>query len=311
MVGPQPPDHVGKVLGHDALFFRRAGERKELASVVLRENRAGCKLCHPPQALGTPPHAKAAHRRHPQEKKTQDGQKSPLPTQEARVFPLSSQCSCFGSPHAIFRARRSQPRGQQSLGRATLSTGSAPAASAPQRGWGTHGGTHRSGGIPEVNLQVPHGLDDGHDGLDCVAVDHGFVLPALLLRVAIFVDDPGGRGQGQALPRAWCQQPGASHSLFKPGKLLQLWHHRGQTPRTRSVLQYPSSQHHQLGAFPRAGDSPAAPTVPHQGRGRPQQPRSSPSGIGFHGGTRHSHRHLSSPPPLTACNEIFKGQRSG
>lgn len=276
MVSPQPPDHVGKVLGHDALLFRSTGERKELASVVLREKRAGCKLCHPPQALGTPPHAKAAHRRHPQEKKTQDGQKSPLPTQEARVFPLSSQCSCFGSPHPIFRARRSQPRGQQSLGRATLSTGSAPAASAPQRGWGTHGGTHRSGGIPEVNLQVPHGLDDGHDGLDCVAVDHGFVLPALLLRVAIFVDDPGGRGQGSGsapsvVPaaggfpqplQAWEAAPAPAPLRTDTEDTLSAAVPQQPAPPARSLSScwgQPSSTH---GAPPGTGTSPAAPLLP-------------------------------------------------
>lgn len=65
-------------------------------------------------------------------------------------------------------------------------------------------GTHRSGGVSKVNLQVPHGLDDGHDGLDGVAVDHGFVLPALLLRVAILMDDPGA---GERPRSALCRAP--------------------------------------------------------------------------------------------------------
>lgn len=41
--------------------------------------------------------------------------------------------------------------------------------------------TYRSGRVLVVNFQVAHGLDDGHDGLDCVAVDNGSVLFALLL----------------------------------------------------------------------------------------------------------------------------------
>lgn len=51
----------------------------------------------------------------------------------------------------------------------------------PCQVWQEQEGTHRSGGVSKVNLQVPHCLDDGHDGLDGVAVDHSFVLPALLL----------------------------------------------------------------------------------------------------------------------------------
>ena len=42
----------------------------------------------------------------------------------------------------------------------------------------------------EGNLQSLHGSQDGHHGLDCVAVDDWFVLLAFLLGVAILVDDP-------------------------------------------------------------------------------------------------------------------------
>lgn len=41
--------------------------------------------------------------------------------------------------------------------------------------------TYRSGGVGKVNLQIAHGFDNGHDGLDGVAVDDRPVLPALLL----------------------------------------------------------------------------------------------------------------------------------
>lgn len=41
--------------------------------------------------------------------------------------------------------------------------------------------TYRSGLVLVVDFQVGHGLDDGHDGLDCVAVDNCSVLFALIL----------------------------------------------------------------------------------------------------------------------------------
>lgn len=63
-------------------------------------------------------------------------------------------------------------------------------ASETGRGEGWSKCTHRTLGVGKVNLQVAHGLDDGHDGLDGVAVDNCAVLPALLLRVAIFMDNP-------------------------------------------------------------------------------------------------------------------------
>lgn len=56
--------------------------------------------------------------------------------------------------------------------------------------------TYRAGGVGEVNLQVAHGFDDGHDGLDGVAVDDRPVLPAFLLGVAVLMDDPGSQGAG-------------------------------------------------------------------------------------------------------------------
>ena len=54
--------------------------------------------------------------------------------------------------------------------------------------------TSRAGGVGKVNLQIAHGFDNGHNGLDGVAVDDRPVLSALLLRVAILVDDPGSQG---------------------------------------------------------------------------------------------------------------------
>lgn len=43
------------------------------------------------------------------------------------------------------------------------------------------GDTYRSGRVLVVDFQVGHGLDDGHNGLDCVAVDNCSVLFALIL----------------------------------------------------------------------------------------------------------------------------------
>ena len=40
--------------------------------------------------------------------------------------------------------------------------------------------THHPGLVLVADLQVAHGLDDGHDGLDGVAVDHRAVLLALV-----------------------------------------------------------------------------------------------------------------------------------
>lgn len=48
-----------------------------------------------------------------------------------------------------------------------------------QRGEG--GSTYRTRGVGKVNLQIAHGFDDGHDGLDGVAVDDCPVLPTFLL----------------------------------------------------------------------------------------------------------------------------------
>lgn len=41
--------------------------------------------------------------------------------------------------------------------------------------------THRSGWISKVDLEATHSSDDGNNGLDGVAVDHGLVLLTLLL----------------------------------------------------------------------------------------------------------------------------------
>lgn len=47
------------------------------------------------------------------------------------------------------------------------------------RQWGEF--TYRTRGVGKVNLQIAHGFDNGHDGLDGVAVDDCPVLPAFLL----------------------------------------------------------------------------------------------------------------------------------
>lgn len=41
--------------------------------------------------------------------------------------------------------------------------------------------TYRTLGVSKINLQVAHGLDDGHYRLDGVAVDNCPILPALFL----------------------------------------------------------------------------------------------------------------------------------
>lgn len=51
--------------------------------------------------------------------------------------------------------------------------------------------SYQSGGVAVVDLETGHGFNDGHDGLDRVAIDHCSVLLALILRVAVFVNDPG------------------------------------------------------------------------------------------------------------------------
>lgn len=50
-------------------------------------------------------------------------------------------------------------------------------------GGGEGGGVHtyRTLGVGKVDLQVAHGLDDGHDGLNGVAVDNRTILPAFFL----------------------------------------------------------------------------------------------------------------------------------
>lgn len=49
---------------------------------------------------------------------------------------------------------------------------------------------YRSRLVSEIYLQLAHCPDDGHDGLDGVAVHDHFVLLALLFWVAIFMNDP-------------------------------------------------------------------------------------------------------------------------
>lgn len=46
VVSPQPPDHVGQVLRHDALLLGGAGERKQLPSVILHGKKKKSGLEH-------------------------------------------------------------------------------------------------------------------------------------------------------------------------------------------------------------------------------------------------------------------------
>ena len=75
----------------------------------------------------------------------------------------------------------------------------------PEAFWevGSHTGesTYLAGLIGKVNLQIAHGFDNGHDGLDGVAIDDCAVLPAFLLGVAVLLDDPGGQGSGVSVHR--------------------------------------------------------------------------------------------------------------
>lgn len=84
---------------------------------------------------------------------------------------------------------------------------------------------YRTGRVRKVDLQIAHGLDNGHDGLDGVAIDDRPVLPALLLRVAILVDDPGGQGSGVKAHRAqghhMTRAAGACRDVLQRRKLPQ------------------------------------------------------------------------------------------
>lgn len=51
--------------------------------------------------------------------------------------------------------------------------------------------SYHSGRVAVVDLETRHGFNDGHDGLDSIAINHRSVLLALVLRVAVFVNDPG------------------------------------------------------------------------------------------------------------------------
>lgn len=50
--------------------------------------------------------------------------------------------------------------------------------------------TYRSSRFLIVDLKVGHGFDDGHNGLDCVAVDNCSVLLTLIFWVSILMDNP-------------------------------------------------------------------------------------------------------------------------
>lgn len=55
--------------------------------------------------------------------------------------------------------------------------------------------TYRSSRFLIVNLKVGHGFNDGHYGLDCVAVDNSSVLLTLIFWVSILMDNPENRDQ--------------------------------------------------------------------------------------------------------------------
>ena len=63
-----------------------------------------------------------------------------------------------------------------------------------ERTCGEQGQAYLSLLVTVLDAQSVHGPDDGCQGLDGVAVDDRPVLSALLLRVAILVDDPGSQG---------------------------------------------------------------------------------------------------------------------
>lgn len=72
---------------------------------------------------------------------------------------------------------------------------------------------YRSRLVSEIYLQLAHCPDDGHDGLDGVAVHDHFVLLALLFWVAIFMNDPDtdtkSKQDFRARVNIWqCQQCG-------------------------------------------------------------------------------------------------------
>lgn len=50
--------------------------------------------------------------------------------------------------------------------------------------------SYQSGRVAVVDLETGHGFNDGHDGLDGIAINHCSVLLALVLRVAVLVNDP-------------------------------------------------------------------------------------------------------------------------
>lgn len=51
--------------------------------------------------------------------------------------------------------------------------------------------SYQSGRVAVVDLETGHSFNDGHDGLDSIAINHRSVLLALILRVAVLVNDPG------------------------------------------------------------------------------------------------------------------------
>ncbi len=50
--------------------------------------------------------------------------------------------------------------------------------------------THCSATVLIFDLEVAHGFNDGHDGLDGVTEDHSSILLALFLRVAVLMNNP-------------------------------------------------------------------------------------------------------------------------
>ena len=120
--------------------------------------------------------------------------------------------------------------------------------------------TYRAGGVGKVNLQIAHGFDNGHDGLDGVAVDDRPVLSALLLRVAILVDDPGSQGAGVRVYGA--QGP--------PYGRLEL---RGPAVATSDRRRLPLNHwgaEDERGLWQSAGPIPGGSTDPEEEEGKPR-----------------------------------------
>lgn len=133
-----------------------------------------------------------------------------------------------GHSRAVSGCRSTRPphRGQRQGGGLRngprLECLSAPSTRPARKCYGRQAGagSPRTAGGRQSILQIAHGFDNGHNRLDGVAVDDRPVLSALLLRVAILVDDPGSQGAGLGCTRhgdpQWASgATGACSSYFR------------------------------------------------------------------------------------------------